>query len=459
MEIKLKPTNILVVLPTARDHEALDSLEITRNEYRFHWMDDSTFRYPDPCPNFRLSDYIQRCSTYISQNKIEAVLYSHDLASLVAAALCEKHHLIGPTVESMFLSSHKYYSRQKEENPIWFDFIDLDKPVKDEITILSYPVYLKPPCLVLTLFQYKIKNHEDLKSALAIVRKEIYEWNRIYYDFFCSHVNLTKYPLANRNIMLIEELVEGASQHCVEGWVDNDGTFNLWAVSDSNYYPDGRLAIDNYSTPSRLSKFRQEQIINEAFTVVKNHGIRNGFWNVELWLKGDRCIITEVNGRSASVWQSFYLAAYGKSLYQAMVHLACNQSDACHSLSPDHPLKPNFKARFCGQFHVITYGEGQADEFLDYEFIASFPELKITTFVPANTIIRQNRTSGFWLARFEMDGESYELVCEKANKLRDRLLKKAHLSPSLCETASSHASNNELREDPRKTLQNTTLGI
>ena len=61
----------------------------------------------------------------------------------------------------------------------------------------------------------------------------------MYFDFFHKFIDTKKYQLSVKNIMLIEEFVQNASQHCVEGWTDQNGKNYLWATSDSNYYEDG----------------------------------------------------------------------------------------------------------------------------------------------------------------------------------------------------------------------------
>ena len=428
---------VLIVLPTQRDRLALRDLERegegATKRYHLHWVDDPEFLHYFMSPHFNLVTYLDRCSAYIQEHSIQALFYSHDLGSLVAAVLAKKYGLAGPSIESMFLCNHKYYSRSKEVNPIWFDFIHLDSALTHKDAwmkkIQTYPVYVKPPCLGGTILQFKVNSPDKMERALQISQVELPLWSVGYTEFFQREVDLTRYPLANQNIMMIEELVEGASQHCIEGYVDPEGVCHLWAVSDSTYYGDGSLAIDVYSTPSRLSKSLQKRAIEASFEVVQSHGIRSGFWNVELWIKGDRIIITEVNGRAASVWESFYQGAYGVSLYRAMMHLACNELEECRNLAPKSPLDPGFQARYAGQFHVVTFGEGLAKEFLDFEYVRSLADLDVALFVEEDTHVYQSRTSGFWLARFELFGDSYEEICIRADQLRGRMLKKPWLSP------------------------------
>lgn len=109
-----------------------------------------------------------------------------------------------------------------------------------------------------------------------------------------------------------------------------------------------------------------------------------------------------------------------------MTHLSCAEYQACLNEAPTDFLTSD---RLGGQFHVITFGEGIASEFLDFDFIRRTEVPKIEVFVDETTEVKQTRTSGFWLARFELYGNSYQELSEKADELRQNLLKKPELSP------------------------------
>ncbi|MEK8021262.1 MAG: hypothetical protein VSS75_030685 [Candidatus Parabeggiatoa sp.] len=423
--MKFQKQDVFVVLPFSRDWQWLRKYQ---DKYQFHWLKEPGFRSPTICPKFDLVKYVEKCSDYIRYHNIQAVLYSHDLASLVAACLCEKHGFIGPNVESMFLCLHKYYSRHQEIEPIWFDYIDFRSEDWQQ-KLIHYPCYIKPAFLIWTLLQYRIHSFSELEMALGTIKLELPSWFNTYYDFFNQYVDTRKYPLAVKDMMVVEELVTNASQHVVEGWATPDGTLHVWAVSDSNYYLGSALSIDNYSTPSRMPTHAQQEMIRHALEIVHRHGVTGGFWNVELWWQEGKCKTTEVNGRSSSVWQNLYLGVYGKSLYQAMLHLSCGYLNELYLESP-YSLRSD---ALCvgGQFHVITYAEGLATELFDFEFIHSRADLKITLLIEENDWVFQTRTSGACLAYFELFGENYESICYEAETLRRRMVKQPDCSPWL----------------------------
>ncbi len=415
--------DVMIVLPTLRDKAALG---VMKEEYRFHWMEDENFLYPRPKPEFDMIQYTERCSEYVEKNNIQAVVYSHDLANYVAGVLCDRYNLPGPTLESMFLCNHKYYSRRAEVKPIWSDYIDLDTGAWGNKEP-RFPCYIKPAILTMTLLQYTINTPEELEKALAVLRRELPEWTKPFRDFYAKYLDLKKYPLATKNIAVVDELVEDATQYVIEGWVTPEGEICVLPLSDSNYYPGKELAIDNYSTPSTLPEHIKKKMIDFSIENVKSHGVKGSFWNVEMWLKGEECLVTEVNGRAASVWHKLYLGTFRGSLYKAMLYLSCGELDRCLAEAPH--VDPATPDRVGGQFHVITYGEGKASDFLDYEFIRSLKEPEVQIFVPEDYEIQQTRTSGFWLARFHIFGTDYNEICKKADALRAKMLKRPELSP------------------------------
>ncbi len=77
---------------------------------------------------------------------------------------------------------------------------------------------------------------------------------------------------------------------------------------------------------------------------VKQHGINAGFWNVEIWRKGDWISATEINGRSASVWYDLYYRTFDKSLSRAMVYLCCGEGEKTYNESPQRLKGDRFSA-------------------------------------------------------------------------------------------------------------------
>lgn len=416
--------DLLVLLPTDRDRDKLGGREL---DYELHWFEDENFDYPQPGPEFDMVEYTERASDYVESEDIDGVLFSHDVANLVGGVLIDRHDLPGPSLEPVFLADHKYYSRKHQPNVPWFDYIDLETGEWGEYDI-QFPAYLKPPFLTMTLLQYRVDNREEYDEAMSVVERELPKYTGPFKDFFGAYVDTEKYPLATEEIMMVEEPLEDWSQHCVEGWIDPDGEFNIWAVSDHNYYEGDELAIDNYSTPSTLSTDVQEELIDIATEAITRHGFEHSFWNVEIFRLEDRNVITEVNGRTASVWEPLYQGAFDTSVYEGIMHLAADRPEMTKEVAPDWEPQPDYE-RIGAQFHVVTFGEGPAEEYVDFDYAESVTDTDLEMFVEPGDEIEQTRTSGFWVSRFHLFGEDYSAMVDRADEIRTGLLKKPEESP------------------------------
>ncbi|MFB6204956.1 MAG: acetyl-CoA carboxylase biotin carboxylase subunit family protein, partial [Haloglomus sp.] len=415
--------DVLVALPTDRDRAALRGAPPA--DYQLHWVDDEDFAYPEPTPAFGMIDYTERCSRYVDRHDIDGVLYSHDIANLVAGVLCDRHDLPGPSLEAMFRTNHKYYSRQYQPESIWTDYIDLETGEWGDREP-EFPCYVKPPLLTMTILQHAVDSPDELDTALNVIRREMPTWTDIFHEFFAEYLDTDQYPLATEDIVVVEKQMTDWTQHCVEGWVDPDGEIHVWAVSDQNYYSE-RLAVDNYATPSRLPADTQQKLKEVAIGTVRRHGIEQGFWNVEIWRQDDEYTVTEINGRAASVWRTLYEGTFGSSIYDAVLHLSCNDGAQVAAEAPD--ITPGDPDRVGGQFHVVTFGEGAADELFDFAAARAMDQPDIEVFVDEDETIEQTRTSGVWLARFHLFGPDHDTILGRANEIRETLLKQPETSP------------------------------
>ncbi len=417
-------SDLLVLLPTDRDREKLGGRDLP---YDLHWFEDPDFDYPQPGEEFDMVEYTERASEYVLEEDIDGVLFSHDVANLVGGVLVDRHDLPGPSLESVFLADHKYYSRHHQPNTPWFDYIDLETGEWGHYDV-QFPAYLKPPFLTMTLLQYRVDSQAEYDEAMSVVERELPKYTTPFTDFFEEYVDTEAYPLATKDVMMVEEPLEDWTQHCVEGWVDRDGEIHIWAISDHNYYAGDELAIDNYSTPSTLPSEAQATLIDIAEDAIDQHGFKHSFWNVEIFRLSDRHVITEVNGRTASVWEPLYQGVFDTSVYEGIMHLAADRPERTQSVAPDWQPDSEYE-RIGAQFHAITFGEGPAEDHVDFEFAETVTDTDIELFVEPGDRIEQLRSSGFWVARFHLFGEDYPAMLERADEIRAGLLKRPAESP------------------------------
>ena len=399
--------DVLIPCPSQRDRNALAGM----SEHTFHLL-DAPLNPRTPSPELDLLAYTDRCRDYIKAHPVDAVFYSRDVADIVAAVLCEEFGFPGPSVESVFLCLHKYYGRQYEPQPVRCDPIDL---ADERPAITRYPCYLKPPWLNLGILGFKLDSAADLQPALKIARREYPAWSPLYLPFFERYIDCEKFPLAPREIMLVEDFVDGP-QVTVEGWVAHRRPA-LWAITDTNTYPGSRI-IDNFSLPSRHPAHIQELLAQQTLEAIGNIGLDNGFFNIEFWCHDNAVTLTEVNGRAATCFYNLYRRCLGACVYEAGLTLAGGQP----------PQPPRIQADVVGgQFNFITFGEDLAENLFDFPQAQEVGEL--TIYVEPGQEIRPVSEFGVVLAQIDLFGSSYAAIHAEAEALRRRLLKQPAHSP------------------------------
>ena len=95
-------------------------------------------------------------------------------------------------LESLFLTSHKYYSRAQEVDPIAFGYVCADTGQQQRDAI-DYPCYLKPAALWLTMFQHVIDDEEEMQQVLSDLRHKLPPWSKPFRDFFTAYICSRQY--------------------------------------------------------------------------------------------------------------------------------------------------------------------------------------------------------------------------------------------------------------------------
>lgn len=237
---KRQMNKVLILLPCANDQAEAKKLNKTLYDVHYlHASDDvkdktlSIFDYDIflPQPGF-LTSYVDKAVEYVKENNITAIMFGHDMSSIVSSVVCEKTGLPGPSLESTFRSLHKYYSRKTAQGKLWVDYIDLDEPVDSWRDKVRYPCFLKPPFLTASKGCPCIRSEADLMAALAKVRLLVSPFFKGYCEFFQKYLNLEMFPLAVANIVVLEELVELGKEYDSDGWIDQDGNFTMFMTGD-----------------------------------------------------------------------------------------------------------------------------------------------------------------------------------------------------------------------------------
>jgi hypothetical protein len=438
MEYKTSKCKLLVILPNTNDRA--EALKLDPSEYEVHFVHASdevkdtvvaTFEYAKflAQPGFLIS-CVERAVKYIEENAITAVVFGHDLSSIVASVVCQITGLRGPSLDSAFVCLHKYYSRKACADNLWVDYINLDDPVEIWREKLKYPCFLKPPFLTQSKGMSVIRNERELLEAITKVRPLVTPFFKGYCELFQKFLDLKKFPLAVKNIMIVEELVESSDQLALGGWVDGHGEFFVFAGWEAVICPEKREALLGYIFPI-FSKSEEtvQKLVEFVQRIAKNVNLRNTCIFVEVWMKQENFLVVEVNCRCSAASAECNKRLQGISIYEIAVLVARGDFAV---LEKELPLLVHRKNQpITGLFRVYAWSEGVADEFLDFGYaknaciqdgVFSVTGPGVILSVSENSLIKQMSGNGWQLAYYSVIENSVANLFARVKLVADKLL-------------------------------------
>jgi len=425
----------------------------TEGKYEFHWLSDPDA--PDLYGSnvgisgvlntkFNALNFVSKAVKYVKDNQIEGLIYFHDFVAFLSAIVCQEAGIRGPSVESAFLSNHKYYSRKAQPVGIslWFEAIDLELDKDDWSTRVSYPCVIKPPCMFRTTCIHIVNNESEMLAALASCRTELTGWSSIWRILFEKYVDIEKYPLALKDIVVAEELVPNGTQHTIEGWADGDGKPYIWLTTDTGYHLKPSKTMEGIYTPSQLPKQSLEALEEAALAVAKEHLLKDTFFNVELWYRdgGRKITVTEINNRAFYVIHNLYEQLYGVSSAYASLHLACGEYQEVHR---QKLCICEYSANRMGGYFLLHVHLKQADkatEIIDFQAAKAIGsngdnDVLCNTGPGVNLVSQEDDvlqpvgTFGALVSSYNIFKPNLREVLEKADEIREVIIKRHDVLP------------------------------
>ena len=368
--------HVLVLGPRYQDRAAVHKIKESMKEYTFHFLEpDSPMVYGSVLPSSEYSatldflGFVEKAVNYVRRNDISGILFSYDNMALVAAAVCQETGLPGPSFEAEFICHHKYYSRLAEPSRLWCECVPLQRePQQFKVDSLRlrghFPCFIKPATLTGSLGVSKVSKCSDLEEKLISYNQSLPSLAKAFQPLFHQYLDLEKYPLAATATAVVEEYVDDSGcYHCLEGWADSKGEIHHWATYDSLAVHVGNEYLVGFFIPTMEKASAVKAIVNHTEAVVKNHGLKSVFFNVDLWKRGERIDIIEVNGRCTPSTMGIYQKLYSSSVYKVMTYLACGEDEMCHEESPQRKPAPSIVS---GRFRWYTGREGKASDILNF---------------------------------------------------------------------------------------------
>lgn len=311
----------------------LENLSLN-NEYEFIYAIQTPYNIKSitnyTSENKNNIEYIEKAVKKCIKNNIDidGVFIKYDIEAIITTAILEMYQLNVkiPNFESTFLLHNKYYSRTKEINPIKFTYIDIFDD-NWEKKIFSYPFYLKPTDLQISIHQYVINSKEEMERVLEILRIELPKLNKEYKYIYHNYLDTKKYPLAIKHIVIIEEIINNSSQINWEGYSDSEGNIYTFSFIDEIFADREKHIFSDFVMKSKQSKENLKRIEKVCFNYLKNTNFKNGFANIELWINNNNNIrIIECNPRCAYPYYYQYLISYNIDLYNSVINISMGKT-------------------------------------------------------------------------------------------------------------------------------------
>jgi len=344
--------------------------------------------------------------------------------SLMAPYLASRHHLPGPSMESVIRAEHKFFSRQAstaaapEHNPP-FDLIHPERPMDPEELKVEYPFWIKPVVAYGSQLGFMVEGEEDYRRALEEMRGEIERFARPYNRFLnriCEDQDICR---VGGDWCVAEGIIAGW-QCTLSGFV-HQGQVHTYGVVDSINYPDSP-SFFRYEYPSRLPREIQDRMAEIARETIWTIGFDQSPFNMEFYYDEDRdhIWVLELNTRISQSHAYLYQQVDGVSNHQVLVETALGVEPRMPDDRGPYAVAAKFHPRVF-QDHLVKRAPSEEDltglqeAFPDVEFLPEAREGRRLSEMPSQDAYSY-RLAKVYVAAGSQDEllEKYDQVMEAA---------------------------------------------
>ena len=250
-------------------------------------------------------------------------------SSGLAPVLSEYYDLYGPSLRSVVVLEHKYWSRLAqravagEHVPAFaaFDPFDDDALTAIEARGVHYPFWVKPVKSVASYLGFRVEGPDDFHAAIGALRDEIGQFGDPF-DQALERVDLPPDVEAVGGSACIAEGIIGGWQCTLEGYVSH-GQAHIYGVVDSLRIP-GVSTFRAYHYPSQLPVPIQRRMAEIAEKVVGQAELDHSCFNAEFFYDEEQGLIwiLEVNTRLSQSHCDLFAKVDGASSQRAMLSVS-----------------------------------------------------------------------------------------------------------------------------------------
>jgi hypothetical protein len=254
-------------------------------------------------------------------------------SSGLAPVLAERWDLYGPSLKSIAVLEHKYWSRiaqravAGEHVPPFAAFDPFDDAALEKIADrgVVYPFWLKPVKSVGSYLGFRIDGPDDWEPAITTMREEISQFGDPF-DQLLARVELPPEVEAIGGVACLAEGIIGGWQCTLEGYVSH-GEPHVYGTIDSLRVP-GASTFRAYHYPSQLPIPIQRRMAQIAKDVVVQAGLDHSCFNAEFFYDETegQIWLLEINTRLSQSHCDLFAKVDGTSSQRAMLDLSQGRS-------------------------------------------------------------------------------------------------------------------------------------
>lgn len=355
---------------------------------------------------FPVREFLQQAPRKFAEfdGTVDAIIGFWDFpVSTLLPILQKQQGLRGPSLHSVLMCEHKYWSRQKQMEVVPelippFQKIDPYEKNAVKMCKLSYPFWLKPVKSVLSYLGFLIRDASEFEHALSVIKKRISR----YAEPFNIILDQADLPEAMKNVdgyhCIAEGLISTGYQCTLEGYAYN-GFVEVYGVVDSIREGEHQTSFSRYQYPSTLPDDVQQRMIEATTRVITHIGYDNSPFNIEFyWNHLDNTIhLLEINTRISKSHCPLFKMVDGEYHHEVMIDVALGNE-------PDFPIRQG-RYSIAAKFMLRCHQDGRVIAVPGEEEIGSLKE----RFEGSEVIINVNPGTRLSELR-DQDSYSYEIA-------------------------------------------------
>ena len=295
----------------------------------------------------------------------------------------EAYGLPGPTLESILIAEHKYWSRLRQatvipENIPAFQSLDpFDEQAAREVT-LDYPFWIKPNIGFSSQMVYRVDGPRELDDALDGLRAGIGRFGEPFARFMERASLPHDIPRAlDAHHCTLEKPIEGW-QCTLEGYVRH-GRVTVYGVVDSIREGEMNSSFARYEFPSQLPESVQERMVEITRRAIPSMELDDTPFNIEyFWDEAaDQIWLLEVNTRISKSHSPLFIDVAGASHHEVAIDIALDRRPSFPRWEGAHHVAIKFMVRRYEDAVVTRVPTAEEIEDLEEAFPGTLIEIEV----------------------------------------------------------------------------------